>query len=243
MIPESTAPWLAALAGFAMGLQHALDADHVVAVSAIVAQTRRASSAWAVGALWGAGHTATLMLAGAWVLALKTAVPDGLAAWFEGAVGAAMVLVGALAIRDGVPRAWGAVEHEHEHGHDERHGHHLLERRGHSHPHLHLPALEALAAAGAAPWRSFGLGMVHGLAGSSALSLPVLAAMPGAPAAVAYLLVYGLGTLAGMSALTFVWGYSALRVSAAVAAGRWLAPCAGAASVAFGVVLMGRLAS
>lgn len=239
MVPDLTNLWLAAGTGFVMGIQHAADADHVVAVSTIVARTKKARAAWIVGACWGLGHTLTLLLAGGALVMLRTSMPEGLAHGLECAVGVALVILGLAAIMGAVGRG-GLLSHRHEHGHEEGHPHHLGVKDAHTHEHSHLPALEALARAPgpSSLWRSFGLGMLHGLAGSSALSLALLAAMPGPIAALAYLVVFGLGTLAGMSLLSAVLSWSMLRISLVQGLGRWLEPVVGAASVVIGALLV-----
>ncbi|MBI5202162.1 MAG: hypothetical protein HY925_11290 [Elusimicrobia bacterium] len=235
IVPDFNNLWLAAGTGFFMGLRHAADADHVIAVSTIVCRGRKLSSAWLIGAAWGLGHTATLLAAGVAVLALQSAMPDGLADGLERVVGAMLVVLGALAFsgRNGNVR-----EHTHPHSHGEGHGHHLGERAEHAHAHMHVPEIDALAR-GERPrlGRSFLVGTVHGLAGSSALSLALLAAMPSLAAGAAYILVFGLGTLAGMAALSTVFSLSIARLSSVHAIDRWLRPSIGAFSVAFGLLL------
>ncbi len=236
IVPDLSNLRLAAATGFVMGLKHALDADHVVAVSTIVTKSRKLSSAWLVGAAWGLGHTATLLAAGTAVLVLQRAIPDGLAQGLERVVGAMLVALGALAISG---RSGHVHEHTHPHSHGDGHGHHLSEQGEHAHPHLHVPEIDALAG-GERPrlGRSFVVGTVHGLAGSSALSLALLAAMPSIAAGTAYILVFGLGTLLGMAGLSAVFALSLARLSSVRRLDRWLGPSIGAFSVGFGLLMV-----
>jgi high-affinity nickel-transport protein len=235
----------AVLLGFVLGLQHATDADHLVAVATIVSRERRFTDGALVGALWGLGHMTTLTLAGALVVALNVRLAPAVGAGLELAVAAMLVLLGVLRLRDaargrgGVDRAHLAADHDHGgaetvHSHPHAHGGHV-----HDHPHVH-PSRPLLAAFGhgrtALAARALAVGAVHGMAGSAAVSLLVLATLHTTASAVAYLVVFGLGTIAGMTALTAAMAYPvslALRLRRARAA---LAVGAGLGSIAFGLV-------
>ncbi|MBI4347942.1 MAG: sulfite exporter TauE/SafE family protein [Elusimicrobia bacterium] len=237
IVPDLSNLWLSAGLGFVMGFRHAADPDHVAAVSTIVARGRRFSSAWLVGAAWGLGHTATLVAAGTAVLLMQRAIPEAWATGLERAVGGMLVFLGVLAVAG---RA-GPSEHRHAHAHgSDGHEHHASGGHGeHSHPHVHVPELEALARSERPRlWRSFAVGAVHGLAGSSAVSLALLAAMPGAAAGAAYLVVFGLGTLAGMSLLSALFVFSLARLRSVWGLDRWLAPGIGVVSMAIGLRML-----
>lgn len=154
--------------GFVLGLRHAMDPDHVVAVAAITARTRRMLPAALLGAAWGAGHTVTVWGVGAAIIACNLVVPPRVGLALEFAVALALILVGFANLR--AP------------GHD-RSG---LEG-GHGRP----PAR-----------RAFLVGLVHGLAGSAAVALLVLATVRDVFWACAYLGVFAVGTLAGMALVT-----------------------------------------
>ncbi len=218
----------AILLGFVLGLQHATDADHLVAVATIVSRERRFAAGALVGALWGLGHMTTLTLAGAVVMALGMKPGPAIGTGLELVVAAMLILLGALRLRD----VFRAPLADHDHGARE-----TVHR--HPHPHVH-PSRRLLAAFGhgraALAGRALGVGAVHGMAGSAAVSLLVLATLHTTAGAVAYLLVFGLGTIAGMTALTAAMAYPvslALRVARARAA---LAFGAGLGSIVFGVV-------
>jgi high-affinity nickel permease len=155
----------------ALGLRHAADPDHVVAVTAITARTKRILPAMWLGVVWGLGHTVTLFTVGAAIVLLNLVVPPRVGLTLEFAVGLALVLVGLLNLK--APTREGAMGSE---------GEAKRER---------IPA-----------WRAFFVGLVHGLAGSAAVALLLLATVREPGWACAYLLLFGLGTLAGMALIT-----------------------------------------
>ena len=165
--------------GFALGLRHAADADHVVAVTAIAARYRRVGPAALVGALWGLGHTLTLCLAGGLIIALNLVVPPRVGLALEFAVGIALLVVGLL----NVAGQGGFLSSAQEGG--------------------RLPR-----------GRAFALGIVHGLAGSAAVALLVLATVREPWAGFAYLGVFGLGTIVGMVLVTLAFTAPAAAFSA-----------------------------
>src|SRR5688500_3644497 len=93
--------------GFLLGMRHATDPDHVVAVTTIVSQQRSVARAAGVGALWGAGHTATIVLVGGAILLFRVAVPPRLGLAMEFAVAVMLVLLGVRSVRAGALRAGG----------------------------------------------------------------------------------------------------------------------------------------
>jgi len=201
--------------GFALGVRHATDADHVVAVTTIVARERRLWSSSLVGALWGLGHTATILVVGGAILIFRLEIPPRLGLGMEAAVAAMLVGLGGMA----------------------------LLRRPDAHAHSSAPSPAPAPAPAPAPSRILALrplliGTVHGLAGSAAIALFVLAALDDIRWGAVYLGVFGIGTIAGMMLLTTAialpFAYTARafgRVNA------WLARATGGASVALGVWL------
>ncbi len=239
----------AGLLGFVLGLQHATDADHLVAVGTILSRERRFSDGALVGAFWGVGHMTTLGVAGAIVIALGLRVPAGLETALELAVAAMLVTLGALRLRDAA-RGVGAVAPAHlvaDHDHDGAevvHSHSHAHAAGeHAHPHVH-PSRRLVAALGGSrrgvAARAVVVGGVHGMAGSAAVTLLVLATLHSTAAAVAYLVVFGAGTLAGMTALTAALAYPVAMVARVRRARRVLAFGAGLGSIAFGLVYAAR---
>lgn len=196
--------------GFVLGLRHALDADHLAAVAALGASKDGLRRALANGLSWGAGHALTIGAAGGAALALRSAVPHRLAIAFELAAAVMLVGLGGLALR-------GALR-DRLHVHEHRHG-------GVTHAHLHFhaarhaaPAAHAEDAASSSPaphrhphparlaLRPFVVGCVHGLAGSAALALLVLASVPTVLGGCVYLLFFGAGTTVGMAVMSVLLG-------------------------------------
>ena len=232
----------AALLGFVLGLQHATDPDHLVAVATIVTRERRFADGALIGTLWGLGHTLTLAAAGAAIIALGLTPGPAVGTGLELIVAAMLIVLGVWRLRDAA-RGFDAVpaEHltaDHDHGLVEAvHSHaHAHGSGAHRHPHLH-PSRRLLAAwrDGRLPLRALVVGAVHGMAGSAAVSLLVLATVRSAAGAALYLAVFGFGTIVGMTALTAAMAYPvslALRVQRAR---RVLAVGAGVGSIGFGI--------
>ena len=174
--------------GFILGLKHALDADHVVAVSTIVSEHKSLSKSSLIGAFWGLGHTASLFLIGLVVILLRLTIPPKLALLMELGVAIMLVLLGSNII-------WkffkGKRIHVHTHEHDGlAHTHiHLHEGKEETHEHNHLIKLGS---------KPFLVGMVHGVAGSAALMLLVLTTIPSPLAGLLYILIFGIGSVGGM---------------------------------------------
>ncbi len=218
--------------GFVLGLRHALDVDHLAAVSTLVSQRGGILRSSLIGAVWGLGHTAALLLAGVVVIALHAQISPGVALALE--LGVAVMLVGL-----GANLLWtlwrgGTIHlHAHEHG-----GHQ------HVHPHRH-PAGEIAHEAQHHPVavrRPFLVGLVHGLAGSAALMLAVLATIPNPAVALAYILVFGVGSVGGMMVMSTLLGLPlALARERFVRAELALRAMAGLGSVAIGLVLAWRI--
>lgn len=175
--------------GFLLGMRHALDADHVAAVSTMLAQRPDLRRSGFIGLCWGCGHTAVLLIVGLAVLALKITIPDAVAQAFESVVGVMLVALGLALAVTLYREQW----HLHAHEHDgARHVHLHSHRLGEDHVHRHM-------------WRDslppLLVGMVHGLAGSAALMLVVLSAAHTLWEGIAYILLFGIGSILGMVVL------------------------------------------
>ena len=239
-------PVLSAVAlGFVLGLQHATDPDHLVAVATIVTRERRFLDGALVGVLWGLGHMATLTVAGVLLVSLDITLAPAVATGLELAVAAMLIVLGALRLRDAargidaVAPGHLAADHDHDgrevvHSHPHGHGDHV-----HHHPHVH-PSKSLLAALGLSrprlAARAVVVGAVHGMAGSAAVSLLVLATLRTPASALAYLAVFGLGTIAGMTVLTAAMAFPVSMALRLRRARSLLAAGAGAGSIAFGVL-------
>jgi hypothetical protein len=199
------------LLGLALGVRHATDADHVVAVSAIASRERSVPRAVLVGVSWGLGHALSVLCAGGAIILLGVVVPPRLGLGLELSVGIILVALG-LGNLFGAPKQ-----------------------------HSHAGAL-SVGGTLVGLFKPLGVGVAHGLAGSAAVALLVLASIRDGRSALSYLVVFGCGTLLGMVGLT-----SALALPVAYAAQRFerahwaLARVAGLLSVAFGLLLVYRI--
>ncbi|MDT7040887.1 sulfite exporter TauE/SafE family protein [Candidatus Nitronereus thalassa] len=214
--------------GFLLGLSHALDADHVVAVGTLAAETESLKRSSLLGICWGIGHTLTLTVIGSLVLSLKWQIPEIVATSMEVLVAGMIVGLGALLL-------WRARRpltlHAHTHSHDDStHTHvhvHVQNQEVHSHHHVRNSLQKA-----------FGVGLVHGIAGSAALTLTVMATMPSIVLGLMYIVVFGTGTILGMFVMsTFI---SMPFIFLAQRAIHWHMPikvCAGVFAMGFGSVL------
>ena len=238
--------------GFMLGMRHATDPDHVVAVTTIVTGHRSMKSAALVGAAWGLGHTLTILLVGSGIIIFKWVIPPRLGLGMEMAVAVMLIVLG-VANLTGTVR-WirrqrsNASRATQVHSHPHRHGDYI-----HTHPHGHAPEAHPHgddATPLARIDRRFGstasyrlarplvVGIVHGLAGSAAVALLVLAAIKTPLWSIAYLLIFGIGTIAGMMLIT-----AAISVPFVVTGGQFLRlqrslrVASGLLSVAFGLVV------
>lgn len=185
--------------GLLMGMQHALEADHVAAVSSLAASQRSWRSVLRHGLTWGLGHTLTLLVVAGVTIGIGLTFDGRLSAWLETAVGVMLVLLGAHVLwRLATDRI-----HFHIHGHDDgiRHLHahsHRAERAPHDasrHRHEHPRRF---------PWRALGVGVMHGMAGSAALLVLTVASVGSPIVGIAYVLLFGIGSMVGMGALSLV---------------------------------------
>lgn len=210
--------------GFVLGLQHAGDTDHIVAMSTLVSKAQKRGSSWLLGAAWGLGHTTTILAAGALIIGLKLSVPDWAADALESTVGGMLVLLGAFNLAGLKGASWTLLEHSHPHHHESHHhshehdddrvrghqrslshGHDHSLPYGHHHSHFHNLGVEwVLRRVGPLQLlRSYAVGLVHGLAGSTAIALLVLASIGDFWNGVAYLAVFGAGSIVGMAIVSF----------------------------------------
>ena len=206
--------WTVLTLGFMLGLRHATDADHVVAVSTIVSRSRTLHGAMLVGALWGLGHTLTILLVGGAIVVFNVVVPPSVETVLELCVAAMLIILGGINL--------GASLRSHAEG--------------------MAPDAPSAPMEGRVSLRPLFVGVIHGLAGSAAIALLVLASIRSVTRALLYLGVFGVGTIAGMVILTCV---VVLPVAAAtrrfIAFERYLAGVTGAASFAFGALIVMRV--
>jgi ABC-type nickel/cobalt efflux system permease component RcnA len=220
--------------GLVFGLKHAMEVDHVVAVSTIVSEHRNLLRATLVGVIWGVGHTFSLVVVGLLVLVFRVAIPEAVANWLEFGVALMIIGLGLLAL-------WRVFRnradvHMHEHTHD---------GRPHVHIHFHEPATahrpvskalahsHAISRIGLKPLL---VGAMHGLAGSAALTLLVLSQIQSVGLGLLYLFLFGIGSTLGMLLMSGVIGLPfALSARRLGGINHGLQTSAGVISIAFGV--------
>jgi len=219
--------------GFTLGLKHATEVDHVIAISTIVSQHKNVFRSAIVGALWGAGHTASLLVVGAIALLLRVAVPARVSGWLE--FGVALMIIGlginALwrALRKGTQihvheHSHDGLKHKHLHFHEDEKKHELASTSRHSH---------ALSRVGVKPLL---IGTMHGLAGSGALTLLLLTQISSSWIAFLYLIIFGVGSIAGMVLMSGLLGLPfALTSGKLTQIHRQLQTVAAALSICFGI--------
>jgi hypothetical protein len=216
--------------GFLLGLKHATDADHVVAVSTFVSRERSLLRSCWIGLFWGAGHTLSLALAGGLILLLKINISNSLSGGLEFGVAAMLVVLGVRAVYS----TWKSDVHLHRHAHA-----HVPGKAGHSHWHLHT-AGDSEEHSG---WLHFGLrpllvGMVHGAAGTGALMLLVLSTIQSPLQALMYIVIFGAGSIAGMLIVSLLLALPLRWIAHRTASGyRLIHATAGVFSCVFGVYL------
>ena len=209
--------------GLLLGVKHALDADHVVAVTTIVSRSNSLFRSALVGLNWGIGHTITLFVVGLGVLVFKLTIPDRLALSMEFVVGVLLVLLGVPIIK----RLVTGKTHVHWHQHEDKHHLHNHSHRdipSHSHTHIKRPLL---------------VGMVHGLAGSGALIPLVLSTMSSITQGLFFLLIFGLGSILSMLVMSGLIGLPfRLTTGLSHRLNLWVQGVAGAISIVFGLFIM-----
>lgn len=262
--------------GFVLGMRHATDPDHVIAVTTIVSRQASIRGAALIGATWGIGHTLTIALVGGAIIVFHIVIPPTFGLMMELGVAVMLVVLGVLTLTGTLDRIGAAMApfkvrngnlryqpaapgHRHRlvgmHAHATAHAHpHAHGDYAHSHRHGH-DAVSHGHAEDATPqaWldRHFGglgayqllrpllVGVVHGLAGSAAVALLIVAAITNPVEGLAYLLLFGLGTIAGMMLVTAV-----IALPFAASAKRLpqlntiLRVASGVASLGFGLYLM-----
>ena len=232
--------------GLVFGLKHATEVDHVVAITTIVSRHKNVFRSALVGALWGAGHTASLLIVGVIVLSLRIAIPERVSGWLEFGVALMIIALGVSAL-------WRAARtnsevHLHQHSHDGLSHTHV---HFHEHENKHIPSVKAAHshAISRIGWKPVLVGMMHGLAGSGALTLLVLTQISSSLIGFLYMATFGLGSIVGMLLMSGLIGlpfafssgklthlHQGLQTLAAVLSicfGIWYAFRAGAGAILF----------
>jgi high-affinity nickel-transport protein len=207
-------PFLSIIAvGFFLGMRHATDPDHVIAVTTIVSQQNRLTRAALTGAFWGLGHSFTIFIIGTAIILFGLVIPARVALSMELCVGLMLVSLGMI----NIAKVFRSTQHS-------------------------TPAGESHSATDQPIGRPLFIGVVHGLAGSAAVALLVLAAIRNPYLAAGYLLVFGLGTVAGMMLITLSIASAFSVLGRALRSGRLLL-LSGFMSLVFGSVLIYRIAT
>lgn len=227
-------------------MRHATDADHVIAVTTIVSKQRSIGSAALTGIYWGIGHSLTLLVVGGAIIFFGLVIPERLGLSLEFCVALMLVLLGALNLRAAVRSlrfapAPAGEEHVHRHG-DYVHAHPHgpgTETHGHSDASVPPARLDRIfgETRGYRAIRPILIGVVHGLAGSAALALLVLPIIQRPVWALAYLTLFGLGTIAGMMLMTATIAVPVAYTARFNFFHRHFGTAAGALSVGFGLFL------
>ena len=210
------------LLGLLVGLRHAFEPDHLTAVSTLVTEANDGRRGALLGVIWGLGHTLSLVIVGTALLVLGATLPETVAAGFECAVSAMLIVLGVRSIARAVRASEAGPHTPHRHG--------VVE---HSHaqaaPHIHL-AGRAIA------WRPLVVGLIHGLAGSGALTALVFAELPTAALRLAYISLFGFGSVAGMAIASGIAGASLHAMAHRASTRRRLAMVTGVLSIVVGIL-------
>ncbi|MBZ5558313.1 MAG: hypothetical protein LAO77_13665 [Acidobacteriia bacterium] len=217
--------------GSLLGMRHALEPDHLAAVSTLVADERSSAKAALLGVCWGLGHTLTLVIVGAALVVLRAEMPARAADGFEFCVALMLIGLGLRAIYLAARQGPAGPVHVHHHGHV------VHEHRG-APAHIHIGAWTLAR-------RPLLVGAVHGLAGSGALTALVLTTLPSAAARLSYIALFGLGSTLGMAALSGLLGWPIARLGQNRRLARAVSLVVGCVSTTLGVwwgyPLIGRL--
>jgi hypothetical protein len=216
--------------GFLLGMQHALEADHIAAVSSIAARRSRVGDIVRHGLTWGLGHTLTLFVFAGAAILLGRAIPDTVAQPLEAAVGLMLIGLGTHVLW----RLWRDRVHFHRHGHGD----------GTVHFHAHSHAGEVAPHARAAHvhehgfrWRTLLVGLMHGMAGSAALLVLTVSQAQNPVAGLGYVALFGIGSMIGMGTLSTVIAVPlAVSARSLTWANRGLQAAVGAVTIAIGIM-------
>ena len=236
--------------GFFLGMRHATDPDHVIAVTTIVSRQANIRRAALVGTFWGIGHTLTIFIVGTLIILFDLEIPPRVGLSMELSVGLMLIILGIVNVRSFLrsmpsgpvdPHSATVHSHAHSHGdyiHSHSHGH---EPEAHPHATGHTPVSWMDKQFGGTSLyqhlRPLAIGTVHGLAGSAAVALLVLATIGNSRWAIAYLLVFGVGTIAGMVLITISIASTFRLFGRTQLLFRRLALASGVLSLGFGLLL------
>jgi ABC-type nickel/cobalt efflux system permease component RcnA len=243
----SMSTWSFWAVGLALGMRHALEPDHLAAVSTLMTEPRTGGAGAWLGVLWGVGHTLSLLAVATALAVLGTGLPDRLADAFELGVAVMLVLLGGRSVR----RAWGrgvadtlvTAPAGPPRAHADAHAH----AGAHAHPHLvggwqvrRRPGVPATVFR-----RPLAVGLVHGLAGSGAVTALVASRFPTVAGRLITVGLFGFGSILGMALLSGLAGWPLSRLGRRPGVDRWLGTATGTFALCLGALwgwpLLGRL--
>ncbi len=213
---------LGGLVGALLGMRHALEPDHLAAVSTLVAEQRSIRKGMMLGMMWGLGHSAALLAVGVALAVMRTSMPERLAEVFEFGVAIMLVVLGVRAIRRAKREGGAGPTTLHSHGE-------LAHVHAGVSDHVHLGRWTLAV-------RPLLVGLVHGLAGSGSLTAFVVAGLPSHTSRILYIVLFGLGSVIGMATLTGVASASLHRFGGSAGLMRKVGLAAGFVSAVLGVV-------
>jgi ABC-type nickel/cobalt efflux system permease component RcnA len=213
--------------GFVLGIKHAIEPDHIIAVSTIASRSKKIWSASLAGAFWGMGHTATLFVVGMSLILMKVEMPEKWAMSFEFFVGIMLVYFGIHSILSFSKKKLHSHEHKHNEGEVHKHFHAHEQSVKHEHAHRDVSYLKSMI-----------IGVVHGLAGSAAMVLLTMSTMASVWQGAIYILIFGMGTVAGMLVTTTIIGMPFVFTVNKIKMNHTLIRVTGAFSIAFGLYYM-----
>jgi len=216
--------------GFVLGIKHAIEPDHVIAVSTIASQSKKLFKSSLAGVFWGIGHTATLFIIGVILILMKGEIPEKWAMSLEFLVGIMLVYLGLTTLL-----SFKNIHlHQHEHDGDEHkhlHSHSHNGKHQHKHEHQNVSYLKSLF-----------IGLVHGLAGSGAMVLLTMSTVKSVWEAAVYILIFGAGTILGMLFFTTIIGIPFVFSAKKRVLNQTLTRLTGVISIVFGMYYMYNLA-
>jgi sulfite exporter TauE/SafE len=213
--------------GFFLGIKHAIEPDHVIAVSMIANKSKKVWNSSLAGAFWGMGHTATLFVVGMSLILMKTEMPEIWALSLEFFVGIMLVYLGVNSVISFGKNQLHSDVHKHRGGDKKNHLHTHEQNPIHHHSHPEKSYVKSTI-----------IGVVHGLAGSAAMVLVTMTAMSNAWQGALYILIFGAGTVAGMLITTTIIGIPFVITVDKVRMNHALIRFTGVISVAFGLYYM-----
>ncbi|PLR94668.1 HoxN/HupN/NixA family nickel/cobalt transporter [Bacillus sp. T33-2] len=202
--------------GFLLGIKHAIEPDHIIAVSTIASESKKLSRSSLAGVFWGIGHTSTLLAVGIIVIVLNGAIPEILSMSLEFTVGIMLIYLGVNRIYNFKKKINSQSENHHRH---------------HQNQSKKFPYFKSMI-----------IGLVHGLAGSAAMVLLTMSTAQDVGEAVFYIFIFGIGTIVGMLFFTTIIGVPFVLSVNHLSAHNALTLFTGVISTVFGVYYMYKLA-